>query len=203
MTNRQHESQDQLAHPGGYSPPDRNTTAPDLRTNIAFPCGLTRNSADIEDRLTALHVRNELERSSWRPRSARGNDSRPRRVVRESVLGPTPSRHRIGQQYDGELIEVDVVVAGELATGVVAADTGSDVTVAASAGSVAFSTVPGCSSPQDEPALPAESVLTASSSPSPLVTFSVKPSPKNPPSLVAAEEAKYSLRGLPEVLLVW
>ena len=29
---------------------DRNTTASALRTSIPFPCGLTRNSADIEDR---------------------------------------------------------------------------------------------------------------------------------------------------------
>jgi hypothetical protein len=85
----------------------------------------------------------------------------------------------------------------------VATDTGSDVTVGSSPGSAEFRVVAGCSSPQDEPALPAESVLTASNSPSPLVTFSVKPSPRNPPSLVAAEEAKYSLRGLPDVLLVW
>ena len=109
----------------------------------------------------------------------------------------------MGQQSDCELIEVKLVVAGEFVTGAVAADTGSDVALASSAGLVEFNKVPACSSPQDDPALPAESLLTASSSPSPLVAFSVKPSPKNPPSLVAAEEAKYSLSGLPDVLLVW
>ena len=101
------------------------------------------------------------------------------------------------------LIDVATVVAGEPLTGVTVDETGREGVAAVSEGLVGLSVVAGCRSVQVELATPVLSVLTANSSPCPLVAFSVKPSEKKPPSLAAAEAAKYSLSGLPVDLLVW
>lgn len=100
------------------------------------------------------------------------------------------------------LINVATVVAGEPPTGVTFAETGSEGEPAVSDGLTGWSAVPGCTSAQLELASPELSVLT-DSSPRPSVTFSVKPSEAKPPSLAAAEAAKYSLSGLPVDGLVW
>jgi hypothetical protein len=107
------------------------------------------------------------------------------------------------QQSDWVETEVAATVDGELEVGATAVATGNDCPAADSDGLIGFSVVAGCRSAQVELTTPLPSVLTPSSSPSPLLRFSVNPTLNKPPPLDTAVLAKYSLSGRPVAGLVW